>query len=95
MKRDVRCSLAVDRKSTAPLHMSTKPVILKERFALSDIIPITLTRTYRPNDSWSRPFGIGATHPYEMFIGGNGQGMFVTPWLDLGYQTVIEFISLT
>ena len=44
----------------------------KPDLELPDVIPINSTRTYRPNDSWSRPFGIGATHPYEMFIGGDG-----------------------
>ncbi|HEU4391747.1 MAG TPA: DUF6531 domain-containing protein, partial [Blastocatellia bacterium] len=35
---------------------------------LPDIIPITLTRTYRPNDAAVRPFGIGANHPYGIFL---------------------------
>jgi RHS repeat-associated protein len=39
--------------------------------ALPGIIPIALTRTYRPQDSRSRAFGIGATHSYEMFIVGD------------------------
>jgi RHS repeat-associated protein len=55
----------------------------KTDLVLPDVIPISLTRTYRPNDSWSRPFGIGATHPYEIFIGGNGQPFATTPYVDL------------
>ena len=39
---------------------------------LPDVIPIALSRTYRPKDTRSRPFGIGATHPYQMFIVGDG-----------------------
>jgi RHS repeat-associated protein len=35
---------------------------------LPDVIPLVLTRTYRANDFSSRPFGIGATHPYQMFM---------------------------
>lgn len=35
---------------------------------LPDILPLALVRTYRSEDSVSRPFGIGATHPYEMFL---------------------------
>ncbi len=55
----------------------------KTDLVLPDVIPITLTRTYRPNDSWSRPFGIGATHPYEMFIGGDGNTFGTTAYIDL------------
>jgi RHS repeat-associated protein len=55
----------------------------KTDLVLPDVIPISLTRTYRPNDSWSRPFGIGATHPYEMFIGGDGNGFGITKYIDL------------
>jgi RHS repeat-associated protein len=33
-----------------------------------DSIPLSITRTYRSNDTDSRPFGIGATFPYEMFL---------------------------
>jgi YD repeat-containing protein len=35
---------------------------------LADVIPLTLTRTYRPNDPTSRAFGIGTNHPYDIFI---------------------------
>jgi RHS repeat-associated protein len=31
-----------------------------------DVIPISLTRTYRPNDTTVRPFGIGTMHAYQM-----------------------------
>jgi RHS repeat-associated protein len=55
----------------------------KNDFVLPDVIPISLTRTYRPNDSWSRPFGIGTTHPYEIFIGGDGTQYGQTPYIDL------------
>jgi RHS repeat-associated protein len=41
---------------------------------LPDVLPVTLTRVYRPLDTRSRPFGIGATHPYQMFIVGDGTG---------------------
>ena len=36
--------------------------------ALPDVIPLTLTRTYRPNDPTSRAFGIGTSHPYDIFL---------------------------
>jgi RHS repeat-associated protein len=45
-------------------------VYAKTDLVLPDIIPLTLERTYRPNDNQTRPFGIGTTHLYEMFIGG-------------------------
>jgi hypothetical protein len=35
-------------------------------------MPITLARTYRPRDTVSRPFGIGATHSYQIYLVGNG-----------------------
>jgi len=40
----------------------------KTDLVLPDTIPISLTRTYRQNDSASRAFGFGATHPYEMYL---------------------------
>jgi YD repeat-containing protein len=55
----------------------------KTDFVLPDVLPLVLTRTYRPNDSWKRPFGIGTTHPYEMFVGGNGFSFGTTPYIDL------------
>jgi RHS repeat-associated protein len=67
-----------------PVNLSSGLFIYnKTDLVLADVIPIALTRTYRQNDSWSRPFGIGATHTYEMFIGGNGQGYGYTPYIDL------------
>jgi RHS repeat-associated protein len=35
---------------------------------LPGVLPIELTRTYRTHDLNLRPFGIGATHPYELFL---------------------------
>jgi RHS repeat-associated protein len=43
-------------------------VMRKTDLALPDVLPLVLTRTYRPQDNASRPFGIGATHPYETFL---------------------------
>ncbi|SMF56459.1 RHS repeat-associated core domain-containing protein [Pseudogulbenkiania subflava] len=43
---------------------------------LADTLPIALSRTYRPGDSTSRPFGVGTTHPYEMLL-----------WSNNNYQT--------
>ncbi len=38
---------------------------------LSDVIPLTLTRTYRPRDTISRAFGLGASHSYDWFFVGS------------------------
>src|SRR5207244_11914252 len=52
-------------------------VVEKTDLVLSDVLPIVLTRTYRPRalyqavDGSSRPFGIGTSHPYEMFLVGD------------------------
>ncbi len=33
-----------------------------------DVLPITLTRTYRTKDTASHAFGIGASHPYDQYM---------------------------
>lgn len=35
---------------------------------LPDVLPIDFTRTYRPGDTVVRPFGIGTTHPYALYL---------------------------
>jgi hypothetical protein len=37
---------------------------------LQDVIPLTFTRTYRPRDTRSRAFGLGASHSYDWFLVG-------------------------
>jgi len=44
---------------------------VKTDLVLTDVLPISLTRSYRPNDSMSRAFGVGATHPFDMFLVGD------------------------
>ncbi len=67
-----------------PVYLSSGLFVYRKTdLYLPDVIPISLQRTYRPNDSWSRPFGIGATHPYEMFIGGDGSDFGQTAYVDL------------
>lgn len=46
-------------------------VYQKTDLALNDIIPISLTRTYRESDTTSRAFGIGTSHPYDIFLIGD------------------------
>ena len=45
-------------------------VYSKTDFVIPDTLPIEFTRTYRQGDSVARPFGIGFSHSYEMFIVG-------------------------
>ncbi len=54
-----------------PVDLATGLFVLsKTDVVLPDVLPITFTRTYRPRDTISRAFGIGATHPYDMFLVG-------------------------
>ncbi len=41
-------------------------------FSIDDTIPLAVQRTYRNNDHFSRTFGVGTNHPYDMFISGDG-----------------------
>jgi YD repeat-containing protein len=43
----------------------------KTDLMLPDVIPIVLTRTYRPADGISRGFGKGASHPYDILLLGD------------------------
>jgi RHS repeat-associated protein len=52
-----------------PVDLSTGLFVQRKiDLAVADILPIMLRRTYRPEDNASRAFGIGATHPYDMFL---------------------------
>jgi RHS repeat-associated protein len=54
-----------------PVDLSTGLFVYKKTdLYLSDIIPIRLTRTYRPNDGASRGFGIGTSHNDDLFLVG-------------------------
>ncbi|MFN8635252.1 MAG: RHS repeat-associated core domain-containing protein [Chloroflexota bacterium] len=57
-----------------PVNLETGLFVLERTdLALPDTLPLTLTRTYRPNDPNKRPFGWGSTHPYEIFLRSPGQ----------------------
>ena len=61
------CAVAGD-----PVDLSTGLFIYQQTdLVLPDVIPISLTRVYRPNDPKWRPFGTGTKHPYEMFLVGD------------------------
>jgi len=52
-----------------PVDLSSGLFVMnKIDLALPGPLPIALTRTYRQRDPVSRPFGIGATHPYDMHL---------------------------
>lgn len=58
---NVTCSRAGDPCDAATgLYVQTDIDI-----EVPDVMPITLTRTYRTEDAGARVFGIGASHPYE------------------------------
>jgi len=59
-------------KDGDPVDLSTGLFVLeKTDLTIADVIPVALRRTYRPGDTVSRAFGLGATHPYDMFLVGD------------------------
>jgi RHS repeat-associated protein len=61
-----------DRKRDGePVDLSTGLFVYeKTDLVLPDVIPITLRRTHRVTDTVSRAFGLGASHPYDIFLVG-------------------------
>jgi RHS repeat-associated protein len=58
-------------KGGDPVDLQTGLFVLqKTDLSLQDVLPLRLRRTYRPNDTISRAFGIGATHDYDIFLVG-------------------------
>jgi RHS repeat-associated protein len=56
-------------KKGDPVDVGTGLFVLEKRdLVLPDVIPLALTRTYRQNDPARRAFGIGSTHPYDMYL---------------------------
>jgi len=52
-----------------PVDLSTGEYSMeKTDLVVLDVVPLVLTRTYRSADNGQRPFGIGATHPYAIFL---------------------------
>jgi RHS repeat-associated protein len=55
-----------------PVDLSTGLFVLEATdIVIADVVPLVLTRTYRPGDARSRAFGIGASHPYDVFLVGD------------------------
>ena len=54
-----------------PVNLSTGLFVMtKTDLILPDVLPIAFTRRYRPRDTMSRAFGIGASHSYDLFLVG-------------------------
>jgi RHS repeat-associated protein len=52
-----------------PVDLSTGEFVTENAdLTVQDVMPLALVRTYRTGDSGARPFGIGSTHPYAMFL---------------------------
>ncbi len=52
-----------------PVDLASGLFVLRNAdLAVPDVLPVALTRTYRQRDSHSRDFGIGSTHPHQMFL---------------------------
>ena len=55
-----------------PVDLSTGIFVYnKTDLVLPDVIPLIFTRTYRPQDSESRSFGVGAADSYELYLVGD------------------------
>lgn len=60
------------RKGGDPVDLGTGLLVYqKTDLSLSDVSPLSLTRTYRQSDSTSRAFGNGTSHNYDIFLVGS------------------------
>ena len=65
-----------------PVNLGTGLFVYQEvDLVLSDVLPISLARTYRQKDSIVRSFGKGTTNPYDIYVAGNtaNYGQIVMP----------------
>ena len=92
-----------------PVDLGTGLFVLRKTdLFVSGVLPLALTRTYRPGDTASRPFGIGATHPYAIFLwsaqqyveadlilpdGGRIHYVRITPGTEITDDMVLEHTS--
>ena len=57
------------KKGGDPVDLATGLFVMeKTDLAIPDLMPLALTRTYRQEDTASRSFGIGSTHPYDLWL---------------------------
>jgi RHS repeat-associated protein len=56
-------------KGGEPVDLTTGLFVMeKTDLFLADVMPLKLTRTYVTGDTNSRPFGVGMSHPYGIFL---------------------------
>lgn len=60
---------------------------------ISDVIPIDFQRTYLSQDSQSRPFGIGTTDNYEIFMTANNNTLYTKLDLILSDGEQVNYIN--
>jgi RHS repeat-associated protein len=72
-KMDAPASGPTDGSSDGdPVDLGTGLFVYnKTDLVLPDVLPITLSRTYRQSDSIERSFGKGMTNPYDIYMSGN------------------------
>jgi RHS repeat-associated protein len=52
-----------------PVDLGTGLFVLRKTdLVIQDVLPIVVTRTYRQGDNVSRAFGLGTTHPYDLYL---------------------------
>lgn len=79
-----------------PVDPGTGIFVLHQRdLFLPDALPVSLTRTYRPGDNASRPFGIGTTHPYAMFLWGANESQWQEMNLILPDSGRIHYVRIS
>lgn len=80
------CPKAGDKKDGGdPVDLGTGLFTLNSTdIGVADTIPVALTRTYRQDDNFVRPFGIGQSDPYDLFIAPDSVGNYVLQLPDGG-----------
>jgi RHS repeat-associated protein len=68
-----------------PVDLSTGLFVLeKADLVVPDVLPVALTRTYRPDDNVVRAFGVGASHQYDLYLVGATDFSFIDLILPTG-----------
>src|SRR5215216_5144507 len=73
-------SIRTDVFDGDPVSLSTGLYVRTDDDLSVDDGSIALTRTYRTRDDRQRPFGIGVSHSYNLYLVGDGQTF---QWADL------------
>ena len=69
---DAEMECCEDNSEGNPINLATG-LKLEEHtdLTVTDVMPLTFTRTYRPRDTFSRAFGLGGSHSYDLFLVGS------------------------